>query len=62
MAKKTKQCGIPASGGPIGYAACDMAWGHEGLMHGNAGDGFYARDYDAEHRRRQQERGVKVSP
>ena len=30
-----------------------MVWGHEGDMHGNAGDGFYARDYDIEHHRRQ---------
>jgi len=42
-------CGIPARTLP----PCDLEWGHEGDLHGNAGDGFYARDHDDEHHRRQ---------
>jgi predicted RNase H-like HicB family nuclease len=42
-------CGIPARSLP----PCDMEWGHDGDLHGSAGDGFYARDYDDEHHRRQ---------
>lgn len=54
----TRKCGIPARTLP----SCDEEWGHDGDMHGNAGDGFYAHEYDAEHHRRQRERrrgGVK---
>jgi len=50
-----KLCGIPANGGMIGYSGCDMPWGHDGDVHANAGDGFYSRTHEAEHRRRQQE-------
>jgi hypothetical protein len=46
-------CGIGAAGGMIGYAACDDVWGHDGDLHQNAGDGFYARQHNAEHHRRQ---------
>lgn len=60
--KKPKLCGIPASGGMIGHAECDMPWGHPGDMHANGGDGFYAYNFDEEHRRRQKERGAKVPP
>lgn len=51
--KQPKLCGIQAAGGMIGRAACDMPWGHEGEVHFNGGDGFYARQHDKEHRRRQ---------
>lgn len=44
-------CEIPARTLP----PCDMEWGHEGDLHANAGDGFYARDYQEEHHRRQRE-------
>lgn len=44
-----KRCEIPAKTLP----PCDLEWGHEGRMHANGGDGFYAREYDDEHRRRQ---------
>ena len=53
---RSKRCGIPANGGMIGYAKCDHEWGHDGLMHANAGDGFYSRDTEAEHKRRQKAR------
>jgi hypothetical protein len=56
--KNKMKCGIPARTLP----PCDEEWGHDGDMHGNAGDGFYAHEYDAEHHRRQRERrqrGVK---
>ena len=43
-----KRCNIPARTLP----ACDLEWGHEGDMHANAGDGFYAREYDEVHRSR----------
>lgn len=46
------RCGIPARTLP----PCDLEWGHDGDMHANAGDGFYARDFDEEHARRQHER------
>lgn len=39
------RCGIPANTLP----PCDLEWGHEGNMHANGGDGFYARDYEKEH-------------
>jgi hypothetical protein len=48
----TKQCGIPAMTLP----PCDLEWGHDGDMHANGGDGFYARDHLVEHHRRQRER------
>lgn len=51
-----KVCGIPAAGGMIGYAECEMEWGHEGDMHANGGDGYYSRTYEVEHRRRQKEK------
>lgn len=43
------RCGIPAGTLP----PCDLEWGHDGAMHANAGDGFYARTFENEHRRRQ---------
>jgi len=43
------RCNIPARSLP----PCDLDWGHEGDLHGSAGDGFYARDHDDEHHRRQ---------
>ena len=48
-----KRCDIPACTLP----PCDLEWGHDGDMHSNGGDGFYARDYEAEHRARQRLRG-----
>ncbi len=54
-----KLCRIPASGGMIGFAPCDLEWGHDGDMHANAGDGYYARDYDKEHHQRQKQRRKK---
>lgn len=50
---RKKRCGIRANGGMIGYAACDLEWGHDGEQHSNGGDGFYAMGEAAEHRRRQ---------
>jgi hypothetical protein len=44
-----KKCGIPS----YNVGECDQEWGHEGRLHSNAGDGFYARDYDEEHQKRQ---------
>jgi hypothetical protein len=44
-----KVCGIPARTLP----PCALEWGHGGRMHGNAGDGFYASEYDEEHQDRQ---------
>jgi hypothetical protein len=44
-----KKCGIPARRLP----PCDLEWGHDGDMHVNEGDGFYAREYLGEHHRRQ---------
>lgn len=38
-------CDIPARTLP----PCDLPWGHDDRMHANAGDGFYARDFEAEH-------------
>lgn len=61
MAKK--KCGIQAAGGMIGYAACELDWGHDGDVHDNAGDGFYSRQNDAEHHRRQRsKRGKRSGP
>jgi hypothetical protein len=56
-----KLCGIPANGGMIGYAPCDLEWGHDGDMHANAGDGYYARQHNDEHHRRQRERASPSS-
>ena len=44
-----KRCQIPAKTLP----PCDLEWGHDGDMHSNGGDGFYASQHLAEHRRRQ---------
>lgn len=52
--KLTKVCGIPAMSLP----PCDLEWGHEGDMHANAGDGFFARDYIEEHHARQRDRAA----
>lgn len=49
-----RNCGIPAKTLP----PCDLEWGHAGDQHANSSDGFYARDYDAEHRARQQLRAA----
>ena len=43
--------GIPS----YNVGACELPWGHDGDMHANAGDGFYARDFLAEHRTRQRQ-------
>ena len=43
------RCNIPA----LTLPPCDMAWGHSGDQHANAGDGFFARDHDKEHHARQ---------
>jgi hypothetical protein len=40
---------------------CDTEWGHDGDMHASRGDGFYARDYEEEHRKRQAQRRNKKS-
>lgn len=45
----SERCNIPAQTMP----PCDLEWGHDGDQHANAGDGFYARDHDKEHHRRQ---------
>lgn len=58
MAEPEKRlCGIPARTLP----PCDLEWGHDGDMHGNRGDGFYAAQHLAEHRRRQAERNDRDS-
>jgi len=44
-----RKCGIPAQTLP----PCDLEWGHDGDMHANGGDGFYARQHDHEHHVRQ---------
>ena len=49
MASDARRCGVPARSLP----PCDLEWGHDGDLHGSAGDGFYARDYDEEHHWRQ---------
>ena len=54
-------CGIPANGGSIGYAGCDLPWGHEGDMHANRGDGYYNRSYEEEHKNRQTIRGLRTA-
>ena len=43
------RCEIPARTLP----PCDLPWGHEGRMHNNDGDDFYAEEYAAEHAERQ---------
>jgi hypothetical protein len=52
-----RRCDIPAKTLP----PCDLEWGHDGTMHANAGDGFYAREYEEEHRRRQREREPRIA-
>jgi hypothetical protein len=47
-----RRCNIPAGTLP----PCDLEWGHDGEMHGNLGDGFFAREFDDEHKTRQAER------
>jgi hypothetical protein len=47
-----RRCGIPAKTLP----PCDLEWGHDGDMHANAGDGFYARDYEELHQERRVQR------
>ena len=49
----TRKCGIQANGGMIGYAQCDLPWGHPGDVHSNTGDGFRAPEYDKQHHHRQ---------
>ncbi len=46
---RPKVCRIPAMTLP----PCDLPWGHDGDMHANGGDGFYARAHEDEHHRRQ---------
>jgi len=58
MSEPHRVCGIPACTLP----PCDDEWGHDGDLHSNAGDGFYARDYDEEHHRRQAERQLIAEP
>lgn len=43
------RCHIPS----FRIGTCDLEWGHEGDTHANSGDGFYARDHEKEHKRRQ---------
>jgi hypothetical protein len=54
--RTAKRCGIPANGGMIGYAECDLEWGHDGMVHSNTGDGFYSPHTEKKHRRRQAKR------
>lgn len=49
-AEDPKLCGIPS----YNVGSCDLPVGHEGEMHSNAGDGFYARDYEGAHQAAQQ--------
>lgn len=51
-------CKIPSACG----WQCDMPYGHDGDMHGNAGDGFYSRQHLGEHRRQQAERASATPP
>ncbi len=51
-----KKCGIRAAGGMIGHAACDLEWGHDGMVHYNGGDGFHSRQNEEKHRQRQEHR------
>ena len=51
------KCNIPSN--LVG--ACDLEWGHDGAMHSNAGDGFYAKDYAGEHLERQMIRSSRTS-
>lgn len=53
-----RRCEIPARTLP----PCDLEWGHDGDMHGNGGDGFYAEWCIDEHRRRQADRKNGVLP
>ena len=52
---RVKRCGIPSH--LIG--TCDLAWGHDGIMHANDGDGFYAIEHEAKHRARQRLRETR---
>jgi len=49
------KCEIPAMTLP----PCDLEWGHDGDMHANGGDGFYAEQHLDEHRHRQDERALE---
>ena len=50
----TRLCNIPAGTLP----PCDLEWGHDGDMHCNLGDGFYAARHLEEHHRRQRIRAL----
>ncbi len=52
-----RRCNIPARTLP----PCDLEWGHTSEMHANAGDGFYAPDFAAEHRSRQTQRSMQLA-
>jgi hypothetical protein len=51
------KCKIPAGTLP----PCDQPWGHEGRMHANEGDGFYAWRFDAEHTLHQKLHAAELS-
>ncbi len=54
-----KLCGIPS----MTLGPCDRPWGHPGTMHASEGDGFYASQYEEEHKARQKTRKAKdVNP
>lgn len=64
-ARTLTQCGIRAHGGAIGVAACDLPKGHDGDLHANGGDGFYAAERIDEHRANQalaKAKAEKVTP
>lgn len=48
-------CKIPARTLP----PCDLKYGHKGDKHSNAGDGFYAPEYNLMHHARQRETSKK---
>ena len=50
------RCAIPAGTLP----PCDLEYGHDGDMHANCGDGFYARQHDDEHHARQTARAARA--
>ena len=56
LIRAKKICGIRAAGGMVGFAPCDLEWGHDGEQHASKGDGFYSRNTLEEHQRRQRVR------
>lgn len=51
-----RRCEIPS----MTLGPCDLEWGHEGGMHSSCGDGFFARDWEKEHRERQMALGHRI--